>query len=1119
MNTLSQHITQLPLKDRKALEERLLEKLASGQKKLTPPAPARGSQQTISFSQEGLWFFDQFTPNSPLYNIAQAFRITGALNVPALKQSFAKVIERHQVLRMNFVATDGKPVPTIRPTASFSLQEIDLRNASRPTDEAEQLLKIEAQKPFHLETDSLIRSVLFQVADHEYVLSIVVHHIVADFSSLVALYRELEECYRAYNRGEEPSLPELKAHFAEWATDQKARLNADASQQKLNYWKEKLSGDLPTLDLPTDFSRPAHQRFKGARHEITLSRELLSQLKELSRKEGTTVYQTLLSGFSVLLHRYSGQHELIVGAPIDQRNTSEAENLIGYFVNMLPLRLKFPENCTFRDALKTTRSVALETFANHEVPFEKLVEVLQVPRSTDRSPLFQVVFQYLPSLPVPFLSGTQVAPVPIHTETSKFDITFTIFETQDGLAGEIEYNTDLFTAGTIERFAEHYEMLLRSAVTAPDENILRLPILSETEKRQVVTGWNDTTTKYPRQACVQELFEEQVYRNPQAIALKFDGRTMTYDDLNVRANQLAHHLRELGVGPDVLVGVAIERSFEMVIGLLAILKAGGAYVPLDPAYPKERLRYIINDTAISVLVTTQKFKDLASGIRNTVFLDSSDFLKTQKATNPVNRATAESLAYVMYTSGSTGKPKGVLIPHRGIVRLVKETNYISFSTNDVFLQFAPLSFDASTLEIWGALLNGARLVVFRPEMPSLSELGDFLMKEEITTLWLTAGLFHQMVDQQVDKLRGLKQLLAGGDVLSVPQVLKALRHTPNCRIINGYGPTENTTFTCCYPVPRDWSGVTLPIGKPISNTTVYILDTSLQPTPIGVPGELYIAGDGLAREYLNAPELNSKKFVPNPFSATGARMYKTGDRARWTADGTIEFLGRLDNQVKVRGFRIEPGEIEAALSQHPEVKETAVLARQNCVGKELVAYVVPRNSTQIDFGDVRHFLQQKLPPYMIPAHFVSIEQFPLNINGKIDRHRLPTPEERASAPKTQLAPRTSAEQRVHDIWSEVLGKKQIDVLDNFFDLGGHSLIATQIISRVGSSFGQEVPLRLLFEFPTIASFAEAISHYRGEPVSDAGPIRKRTRITATRLDQLSDSQIETLFQSSQRKTS
>jgi amino acid adenylation domain-containing protein len=617
--------------------------------------------------------------------------------------------------------------------------------------------------------------------------------------------------------------------------------------------------------------------------------------------------------------------------------------------------------------------------------------------------------------------------------------------------------------------------------------------------------WNETTTPYPRDASLAVLFEEQVASTPDAIAIAFEGEQLTYRELNALANQLAHYLKRLGVGPDVLVGICLDRSLDLLISLLGITKAGGAYVPLDSKYPSERLAFMIQDTAAPVVISTSNFRQklFPNYSGQLVCLDQErEQLSKEGVENPPSVAKAEDLAYVIYTSGSTGQPKGACIPQRAVVRLVKNTNYLRFSSEDVFLLFAPVSFDASTLEIWGPLLNGAKLVIFPADFVSLEQLGKTLQHEKVTTLWLTAGLFHQMVEDHSESLKGVRKLLAGGDVLSVPHVLKALRELPNTELINGYGPTENTTFTCCYSVPRDWPGDRpVPIGKPISNSKIYILDKYRQPLPVGVPGELFIGGDGLAREYLNARELSTEKFIPNTFSPEASpTLYRTGDLVRWLADGNIEFLGRLDNQVKIRGFRVELSEIENTIGQYPAVAENVVVAHaDSSTAKQLIAYVTVRQGNTLQIAELKKFLEDKLPAYMLPSRFVLVETIPLTANGKIDRQRLPSPETAADCHTTHVAPRNADEEKLLAIWAEVLKQTQISVHDNFFQLGGHSLLAVRVVSRVNKTFGIEIALREVFEHPTIATLAEVVG--KSQPTSTAAktqtiPRRVRVRSSA-----------------------
>jgi aspartate racemase len=715
--------------------------------------------------------------------------------------------------------------------------------------------------------------------------------------------------------------------------------------------------------------------------------------------------------------------------------------------------------------------------------------------------------------------------------TPKFDWTLLLEETDCGLKGRLEYNADLFVAETIKRLLQHFQILLQGIIADPQRRISEYPLLTS-EEEGLLAEWNQTATDYERDACVHEIFAAQVEKTPNATALVFGELQMTYRELNEQADEFAGRLRGMGVGPDVLVGLCLERFCELMVAMLAILKAGGAYVPLDRTYPHERLQFMVQDTALTVLVTdsdfdTSDFKSVKHVIRlggapstRSASSESSDVRVERVLGAP--KTTSENLAYVIYTSGSTGTPKGAAIPHRGIVRLVRNTNYVKFSPEDVFLQLAPVSFDASTFEIWGALLNGAKLVIFPPHVPSLEELGRFIQQHGVTTLWLTAGLFHQMVEHQLGSLKSVRQLLAGGDVLSVAHVTKAALELPDCQIINGYGPTENTTFTTCFRVSADCSGGrSVPIGRPISNTQLYVLDTHLAPVPMGVPGELFIGGDGLARGYLNRPELTVEKFIPNPFNKN-QKLYRTGDIVRWLPDGNIEFLGRKDSQVKIRGFRIELGEIETALAQYPAVREAVVIVRDtDNGGRQLVAYVVTKVEARFDGAALRKFLEEKLPTYMVPSGFVAVEQMPLTPNGKVDRRALAALDiKQTAATKTFVAPRNSTETKLAEIWREVLARELIGIHDNFFHLGGHSLLAIQIVSRISKVFQTELPVRDIFETPTIAGLAEKIQRQPSAPIASRNGIGRRTsRAQAAQLlqqmDKLSDAEVETLLRSSE----
>jgi aspartate racemase len=722
------------------------------------------------------------------------------------------------------------------------------------------------------------------------------------------------------------------------------------------------------------------------------------------------------------------------------------------------------------------REVALAAYAHQDLPFEKLVEELQPERSLSRNPLFDVLF-VLQNAPRSqgLLGEMRLEPWGEGEKTTRVDLEVHVVEGAQGLVCTFVYATDLFEADTIQRLMGHYKQLLWAVTKDPHRRLSKLPLLTNTERTQLAT-WNETATSYPQQ-CIQELFETVVAQHGSSVAIRCGKEELSYAELNERANQLAHYLRAQGVGPETRVGICLERSVELVISLLGILKAGGAYLPLDANYPAERLAYMLQDAQPLLLLTQTKFLSQLphSSAKTICFDDAGSAIARERKDNLESGTTLENLAYVMYTSGSTGYPKGVSVTHRNVVRLVKENNYASLNADEVFLQFAPLTFDASTLEVWGPLLNGGQLVVFPPHAPTLEELGRTIEENKVSTLWLTAGLFHQLVDTCPQSLTPVRQLLAGGDVLSVPHVAKALRFMNGNRLINGYGPTENTTFTCCHLI-KSAADHSIPIGRPLANTQVYVLDANYQPVPIGVPGELYVGGDGLARGYLNRPGHTAEKFIPNPFSSTpGTRLYRTGDVVRYLPSGELEFIHRVDQQVKIRGFRIEPGEVEHVLEQHPGVMECAVNASTDHAGEKLLAAYVVAGDQKLDASDLRTYLRAKLPEYMLPAAFVFLDALPLTDNGKVDRRALPDVDKTALAKNDKyVGPRTATERVLTEIWTRALHLERVGVFDNFFDVGGNSLTATRVMSRVCSMLNVELPLRALFESPTIADFAQVV---------------------------------------------
>jgi amino acid adenylation domain-containing protein len=1095
-----------------------------------------------SFAQQRLWFLDQLFPGTSFYNVPIVIRLTGVLNLAALEKSFNEIVRRHEVLRTTFGIVEGQPVQLIAPHLTVSLPLINLQ--SLPVSEREtalqQLIAQKTQQPFNLATGPLLRVTLLQLDQTEYVLAIALHHIVFDEWSSAVLIRELGLLYTAFSAGKPSPLPFLPIQYADFAHWQREWLQGETRSSQLSYWRSQLH-NLSTLEIESNFvkpegyrseySRPQAQSYRGATGLLELPKDLSQALLALSQQENVTLFMTLLAAFQTLLHRYTGQTDIAVGSPIANRNRRELEELIGFFANSLILRTDLSGNPTFRELLLRVRQVAVGAYEHQDLPFEKLVEDLHPERQGSRNPLFQAVFA-LQNAPMEQLElpGLTLSPFKLETTTTRFDLELYLWECgenfrnlwgdswqqSEGLRGVLVYSTDLFEPNAIARMLQHFQTLLAGAVANPDTHLADLPLLSPAEQYQLLVEWNQTKRNYPECLCHQ-LFEDWAAQNPDAVAVQFGGRQFTYQQLNSGSNQLAHYLRKLGVGSETLVGVCMEPSPIMIAALLGILKAGGAYVPLDPTYPPERLRFMLEDAQISVLLTQQDFRLGTSGedsqinqlcakskLQNlkVVYLDQDwEAIASFSEENPINQIDANSLAYVVYTSGSTGTPKGVAVPHRAINQLVCNTNYIALKPSDKVALCSNISFDAATFEIWGALLNGAQLVgINREIILSPQDFAQEIRQQEISVLFLTTALFNQMAREMPSSFRSLRYLLFGGEAVDARCVQAVMKEGAPQHLLHVYGPTENTTFTCWYEV-QDVAATSIPIGRAIANTQIYLLDTHLKPVPIGVTGEIHISGDGLARGYLNRPDLTAERFIPNPFKKAevrsmkdetenplltsftlhpSLRLYKTGDLARYLPDGNLEFVGRTDDQVKLRGFRIELGEMEMVLKEHPAVQETVVMLRDDAAGvagdRSLVAYVVPNRELNLTTSELRDFLKTKLPNFMLPTAFVVLETLPLTPNGKIDRKALPAPNVVIGLPGNQL-PRTSVEANLVQIWAEIL-KQQVGISDNFFELGGHSLLATQLVSRIRDRFGVQVPLRTLFETPTIigmAQYIEAIS--------------------------------------------
>ncbi|NOT55709.1 MAG: amino acid adenylation domain-containing protein [Deltaproteobacteria bacterium] len=1030
----------------------------------------------LSFAQQRLWFLDQLEPGSSAYTITAWQRFSGLLDLPALTNAFTELVRRHESLRTTFVRKDGEPVQRIADPVPATLTRIDLESLP-PADRAEAARRIiheQAQQGFDLTRGPLFRPVLIRLSPEEHELLIAVHHIVADGWSINILVQELMTLYEAGQTGQPLLLPELPLQYADFALWQRQRLTGETLESLRQYWRTQMGGDITPLELPTDHLRSHRSMTAGATHEFVLPLPLADRLRALSRHEGTTLFMTLLAAFQALLARYTDQEDIVVGSPVANRHHVELESIVGFFANTLALRTNLGGDPTFRELLARVRETCLGAYTHQDLPFEKLVEELNPERPLGQNPLFQISFAWQEAT-----TGADLASV---TVASPFDLTFFMRDRSDGtVQATARYRPDLFEPGTIARFVNHYCTLIEGMAADPDCRLSALPLLNETDTHQLLIEYNATATHYPREHSIHHLFEDQVDATPDALALVAEGTALTYRELDLRANRLAHYLHTLGIGPERIVGVWMERSVDAIIAMLGILKAGGAYAPFDLSAPPERVAVMVSDAKVEILLTHERLRTRLPepGLR-TLCLDMEvNDIERQPNTRLGVSVDGEGLAYVMYTSGSTGAPKGIAVTHRGVVRLVKNTNYAHFGPDEILLQLAALSFDAATLEIWGALLNGARLAVAPPGVLSLEELGTTLTRYGVTTLWLTAGLFHHIVDHRLDILGSLRQLLVGGDVLSPLHVQRVLAALPSCRLINGYGPTEGTTFTCCHTTTSVTAQRrTVPIGRPIANTRVYILDRSLRPVPIGVPGELWIAGDGLARGYLNRPALTEERFLTQRFSETLLeRLYRSGDRVRWLDSGELEFLGRLDNQVKVRGFRVELGEIESTLGRHPHVREVVVMARPARDGdKHLVAYVVANGA--IDAHDLRTFLGRTLPDYMMPTAFVALDRLPLTANGKVDRHALPEPEAPTGILTSCVEPRDELEQQLVTIWRDVLAVDSIGTSDNFFALGGHSLLALRMFVKMEEQLHVTLPLATLFQAPTVAGLAAFIREGR-----------------------------------------
>ncbi len=1085
MSDIEQLLSKLSPEKRRLLELKLKQK------------GSLGNAFPLSYAQQRLWFLQQLEPESTAYHIPAAVRLKGPLNIDALKKSFEEIVKRHEILRTTFTTINGTPMQVVSAHKALYLKQTDLSHLPSAKRETQMraLLEEENNRPFDLSKGPLLRLHLIKMSENDHVLHILMHHIISDGWSVNVFVKEFSILYRSFLNGQPAQLPPLKIQYADFAVWQKKKLESEIKEKQLAYWKQKLGSSLPVLELPSDHPRPAVKSYRGSHRKGSISGALVAQIRKIAAEHQTTVFMTLLAAFYALLYRYTQQEDMCVGIPIANRNRAETEGLIGFFVNTLVLRNDLSNEPSFSELLKRTRDVSLEAFTHQDLPFEMLVEELQPERSMSHTPLFQVMFVFQNASEGKLeLPGLQVEPVPLGNETAKFDLTLTVSETPDTFLLDIEYDTDLFEASTIDRMLAHYERLLQEMVAQPQTPVSRLDMLTANEKHLLLEAWVPKAKPFPAQKCVHQIFEEQVEKFPDRPALSFEGRQWTYRELNERANRLAHYLVKQGVQPDDLIAIYSEREPHLLVAILGILKAGAAYLPIDPVYPPERVQFMLEDAQARLVLTQSKLVSRLQLKDQSVFLLDDDWpeLNNEPVTNPQTSVTPHNLIYVIYTSGSTGRPKGTLITHYNVLRLFQATeSWFGFNENDVWTLFHSYAFDFSVWEIWGAFLYGGRLVIV-PQLTARApeQFYRLLLDEKVTVLNQTPSAFRQLI--QAEEQTGtapyrtaLRYIIFGGEALELNSLRPWFeRHGDRQpQLINMYGITETTVHVTYRPITladvRQNKGSV--IGRPIPDLPVYILDRHLQPAPIGIPGEICVAGAGLARGYLKRPELTSTKFVPHPFSnRPGARLYRSGDLARYLEDGDIEYIGRIDNQIKIRGFRIELGEIETLLAKHPDVRECLVTTTKDARGDAMIAaYFVPEKDRKITTHALREYLREKVPDYMVPSAFVLLETFPLTPNGKIDRKALPDPaQHRLDLQREYVAPKTPTEEILAQIFADLLNVPKVGSNDHFFELGGHSLLATQLTSRIRDALGVDVSLKILFEHPVVNELARALDQLK-----------------------------------------
>ncbi len=1049
------------------------------------PRRPPGEPIPLSFSQQQVWLHSQMAGNNSVYNEAITIVRTGALDVAVLKRCLAEIIRRHEIWRTTFDAKDGQPFQVVHPASDqFRLISIDLRSLSESERaiEAMSLAVQDAHEPFDLKKGPLLRATLVRTQDEEYRLYVTFHQIVFDaVSAYRVLLPELTALYEAFSAGKPSPLADPLLQYGDVAYWQQKALGTDDWSRQLSYWRAHLSGELPALQWPNEGARPAYQTHRGAIHRFRFDSKVIEPLVSFCRQEGISSYMACLAGYAALLSRYTGQQDIMIGGLSAGRRRSETESTVGYFVNPLALRINLSGNPTFRELVRQVRGTVLDALANDEVPFGRIVEDLGLRPDPSRNPIFQLILSQQPKVPA-FAPGWELITEEVSNGGSKLDMTIVLDERPDAISGPITYNPDLFDASTIARLIQHWQTLLAGAVAAPDRSIAELPLLTDSERQQILVDWNSTRVQYPKNQCVHELFDAQVGRVPEAIALKFKDEEMTYGALGARSNQLARYLQNLGAGPDTPVGLYLGRSSEMIVGLLGVLKAGAACLPLDPSYPADRLSFMLGETRAPILLTTAALEpQLPQHNARVVCLDTDPQLRSMRDSSIASSLVGgDNLAYIIYTSGSTGRPKGVQVTHGGLVNstLARSTYYKDPVVS--FLLLPSFAFDSSLAGIFWTLTTGGTLVLPPDELRcDLTGLVELMIRDDVSHVLCVPTLYRQLLKEaSLDRVSSLRAAIVAGEECSKELVESHYDLVRHAVLFNEYGPTEATVWSSVYRCEPGSRFARVPIGRPIANAQIYILDSHFQPVPVGIRGELHVAGAGITRGYLNQAELSEQKFASNPFNdRQPGSLYRTGDLARYLPDGNIEYLGRVDQQVKIRGFRVEPGEIEAALRGCPNVRAAVVSISDDARGdKRLVAHVVPETRPEVTATGLREHLKRKLPAYMIPDALVFLDALPLSSNGKIDRRALSIsmPDQDESSAIGFVAPRDDLETRLARIWEEVLGIKKVGIRNNLFDLGAHSLVVARLLARIEREFGRRMTFASVFEAPTIELFAGAL---------------------------------------------